>query len=109
MTFLTDSGMSLLDLIDLQEISFSKILESIYENTNTSHFKEVLIKLDELFSKTSNELGHNTVRYLLINLREETLLDVLPWSSQYVLSPTLYLSTKCYPFVKKSLYFKFVW
>lgn len=98
MTFLTDSGMSLLDLIDLQEISFSKILESIYENTNTSHFKEVLIKLNELFSKTSNELGHNTVRYLLINLREETLLDVLPWSSQYVLSPTLYLSTKCYPF-----------
>lgn len=98
MKFLTDSGMSLLDLIDLQEVSFSKILESIYENTNTSHFKEVLVKLNELFAKTSDEFGHNTVRYLLINLREETLLDVLPWSSQKVLSPNLYLSKKCYPF-----------
>lgn len=98
MKFLTKSGMSLLDLIDLQKVSFSKTLESIYENTSTSYFKEVLIKLNDLFSKTSDEFGHNTVRYLLINLREETLLDVLPWSSQKVLSPNLYLSTKCYPF-----------
>lgn len=100
MNFLTESGMSLLDLIDLQEVSFFKILEPIYENTNTSYFKEVLVKLNNSFAKTSDEFGHNTVRYLLINLREETLTDVLPWSSQKILSPNLYLSTKCYPFEK---------
>ena len=98
MNFLTESGMSLLDLIDLQEVSFFKVLESIYSNTNTSYFKEVLLKLNNSFSKTSDEFGHNTVRYLLINLREETLGDVLPWSPKKVLSPDLYLSTKCYPF-----------
>ena len=98
MNFLTESGMSLLDLIDLQEVSFFRVLESIYSNTNTSYFKEVLLKLNNSFSKTSDEFGHNTVRYLLINLREETLVDVLPWSPKKVLSPDLYLSTKCYPF-----------
>lgn len=100
MKFLTESGMSLLDLIDLQKVSFLKIIESIYESANTSYFKEVLIKLNKSFAKTSGEFGRNTVRYLLINLREETLTDVLPWSSQKVLSQDLYLSTKCYPFEK---------
>ena len=100
MRFLTESGMSLLDLIDLQEISFSKILDSIYSDIKTSYFKEVLIKLNNSFAKTSNVFGRHTVRYLLINLREETLIDVLPWSPTKVLSPNLYLSKKCYPFEK---------
>ena len=98
MSFLTQSGMSLLDLIDLQEVSFSGIIDSIYSQTSTSYFRDVLIKLKNSFSKTAEDFGHNTVRYLLINLREETLTDVLPWSPKYVLSPELYLSTKCYPF-----------
>lgn len=100
MNFLTKTGMSLLDLIDLQEVSFLNIIEPIYKNTNTSYFKEVLVKLNNSFAKTSGEFGRNTVRYLLINLREETLTDVVPWSSQKVLSKDLYLSTKCYPFEK---------
>ncbi|MBR3917950.1 MAG: AAA family ATPase [Clostridia bacterium] len=100
MSFLTESGMSLLDLIDLQEVSFSGILDSIYSHTSTSYFRDVLVKLKNSFSKTAEDFGHNTVRYLLINLREETLTDVLPWSPKYVLSPELYLSTKCYPFEK---------
>ena len=98
MDFLTKSGMSLLDLIDLQEVSFSNIVDSIYNHTSTSYFRDVLIKLNGSFSKTAKDFGHNTVRYLLINLREETLTDVLPWSSKYVLSSELYLSKKCYPF-----------
>ncbi len=39
MSFLTESGISLLELIDLKEVSFSNILESIYSTTNTSYFK----------------------------------------------------------------------
>ena len=100
MKFLTESGMNLLDLIDLQEVSFLKVLGSVYSNTNTSHFKEVLLELNASFAKTSDKIGRNTIRYLLINLREETLIDVLPWSPQKVFSPTLYLSTRCYPFEK---------
>lgn len=100
MSFLTESGISLLELIDLKEVSFSNILESIYSTTNTSYFKEVLIKLKTLYSNSSDEFGRNTVRYLLINLREETLTNVLPWSPKYVISPDLFLSTKCYPFEK---------
>lgn len=100
MNFLTESGISLLDLIDLQEVSFLNVLESIYSEITNSCFKEVLVKLNDLYRKDSDEFGRNTVRYLLINLREETLTDVLPWSSQKVLSPNLFLSTKCYPFEK---------
>ena len=69
MKFLTESGISLLDLIDLKEVSFSKILDSIYCDANTSYFKEVLIKLRESYSKDSLDFGRNTVRYLLKNLR----------------------------------------
>ena len=100
MSFLTESGMSLLDLIDLQEVSFLQVLESIYSNTNTSYFKDVLLKLNGSFAKNSNEVGRNTIRYLLINLREETLIAVMPWSPNKVLSPNLYLSKGCYPFEK---------
>ena len=98
MDFLTKSGMSLLDLIDLQEVSFLKVVESVYSNTNTAYFKDVLLKLNSSFSRTSNEVGHNTIRYLLINLREETLVGVMPWSPSKVLTPQLYLSKGCYPF-----------
>lgn len=100
MGFLTESGMSLLDLIDLQEVSFLQVLESIYCNTNTSYFKDVLLRLNSSFAKTSKEFGHNTIRYLLINLREESLIAVMPWSPNKVLSPNLYLSKGCYPFEK---------
>lgn len=100
MGFLTQSGISLLELIDLKEVSFSNILESIYSTTNTSYFKDVLMKLKTQYSNASDTFGRNTVRYLLINLREETLTKVLPWSPKYVLSTDLYLSTKCYPFEK---------
>jgi len=42
MNFLTESGMNLLDLIDLQEVSFSKIIDSIYSNTSTAYFIQVV-------------------------------------------------------------------
>ena len=101
MKFLTETGISLLDLIYLKEVSFSKILDSIYCDANTSYFKEVLIKLRESYSKDSLEFGRNTVRYLLINLREETIEKVQPWTgARKMLSPNLRLSTKCYPFEK---------
>lgn len=99
MSFLTKSGINLLDLIDLKEVSFLRVVDSIYSGVSTSYFKEVLLKLNAQYSKDSDEFGKNTLRYLLINLREETIENVLPWSgARRTLSPGLHLSTKCYPF-----------
>lgn len=78
MDFLTETGMNLLELIDLQECDFSVLMDSVYGSTNTAIFKEVLLMLKEKFSKTSEEGGHNVIRYLLLNMREETLDNVLP-------------------------------
>ena len=99
MSFLTKSGISLLDLIDLKEVSFLRIVDSIYNGVSTSYFKEVLLKLNAQYSKDSEEFGKNTLRYLLISLREETIENVMPWSgARRTLAPSLHLSTKCYPF-----------
>ena len=99
MSFLTKSGINLLDLIDLKEVSFLKVVDSIYSGVSTAYFKEILLKLNTQYSKDSDEFGKNTLRYLLINLREETIENVLPWSgARRTLSSGLHLSTKCYPF-----------
>lgn len=101
MLFLTKTGISLLDLIDLEEVDFNKVISNIYRNANTDVFKEVLLVLRSRFSKTSGEFGRNVIRYLLINLREETLNNVLPspYNSKRFCD-TLHLSSKCIPFEK---------
>ena len=78
MHFLTKTGMNFLDLIDLQEFDFYELINSIYRNTNTSVFKEILLILRKRFCMTSKETGRNVIRYLLLNLREETLNNVMP-------------------------------
>ncbi|TQI67885.1 ATP-dependent RecD-like DNA helicase [Clostridium sp. KNHs216] len=99
MTFLTRTGINFLDLIDLQTVTFSSLIDPIYEKTNTCIYKEVLLKLKAHYSKTSEEFGRNVIRYLLLNLREEALESVMP--SQYKpkqLCAELYLSSRCLPF-----------
>lgn len=101
MHFLTETGMNFLDLIDLQEVRFSDIIDRIYENTSTSNFKDVLLNIREKCSIKSNFLGRNTIRYLLINLREEALESVFP--NQFAkkrLSGEINLSSRCFPFEK---------
>lgn len=101
MNFLTNTGMNFLELIDLQEFNFIELINQIYRNTNTSVFKEVLFMLKNKFSKTSEECGRNVIRYLLLNLREDTLNNVLPNEfNSKLLCENLYLSTKCFPFEK---------
>lgn len=101
MNFLTKTGMNFLDLIDLQEFDFYELVNSIYSNTNTSVFKEILLILRNKFYKTSKETGRNVIRYLLLNLREETLNNVLPDRyNNNLLCENLYLSSKCFPFEK---------
>ena len=101
MEFLTRTGLNFLELIDFQELPFSKIVDSIYEKTSTSYFKNVLNKLNLYYSKSSSKFGRNTVRYLLLKLKEEHLINVMPRTSfQKTLVEDLYLSSACYPFEK---------
>lgn len=104
MHFLTRTGMNFLEMIDLREVKFSSILEEIYQHSNTNYFKEVLQKLRDNYTVESEQYGRYTIRYLLMNLREELLERVMPsqFSSQWKFED-LYLSRKCVPFERNPL------
>lgn len=104
MQFLTKTGMSFLEMIDLREVNFSDIIKSIYQHSNTCYFKDILQKLKDNYAVNSILFGRYTVRYLLLNLREELLERVMP--SQFNRPwkyPDLYLSKKCFPFERNPL------
>lgn len=101
MNFLTRTGMNLFDLINMHEDNFQNALNHIYGETNTNIFKDILIKLRRDYSLSSNKKGKHTIRYILLNLREETLESVLPNAfDKYCLSDDLYITSRCYPFEK---------
>lgn len=100
MSFLTQTGCGLLDLIDFKELKFSEIVERIYQSTNTCLFKDVLVYLRDTYSEKSEQNGRNVVRYLLLNMQEETIEGVLPVGDGKQLCRDLYISSKCIPFEK---------
>lgn len=104
MRFLTYTGMTLLDLIDLKETNFDSIVSQIYEKTHTCFFKAVLDKLRADFSSSCSTFGKNTIRFLLINMREDRIIDAMPSQFKKRMPNTdLYIASKCYPFEKNPL------
>jgi Cdc6-like AAA superfamily ATPase len=104
MDFLTKTGMNFLELIDLQEIKFSDIINQIYASSKTSYFKEILRKLNENYTLVGKMYGRYTIRYLLIHLREELLDRVMPSEyNQPLDTGDLLLSRKCIPFESNPL------
>lgn len=104
MAFLTESGMNLLDFIDLQDAYFNERMEHIFRGVKTKYFKIILIYLHKKFNDTSTEFGKNTIRYTLIKLREELLEELLPEDAEGALSSDyVYLTKKCYPFEKNPI------
>lgn len=104
MDFLTQSGINLLDFIDLRDERFYELINLIYGRTNTQNFKEVLLSLHNNFNENSTVFGKNTVRYAIIKLREELLEDLLPWDNGEALNSYLvYLSKKCYSFERNPI------
>ncbi len=102
MDFLTKTGMNLFDLINLRQNSFQKVLDQIYGETKTKIFKDVFLKLRSEYSFSSQRSGKYTVRYILLNLREEILESVLPNAfDRNCLTDELYITSRCYPFEKK--------
>ena len=104
MQFLTRSGINLLDFIDMGDDKFSSVLQEIYKDTNTSDYKEVLLKLHNLFGQKSTTFGNHVIRYALIQLREDLLEDLIPDDSEDALrSEVVYLSKACYPFIRNPI------
>ena len=102
MDFLTQTGMNLLDMINLREASFKNTLSQIYGQTNTKLFEEILIKLREDYALSSTKEGRHTIRYVLLNLREEILESVLPNAfDKNCLTKDLFITSRCYPFEQK--------
>lgn len=97
--------MNLFDLINLNEDNFQNTLNRIYGETNTNTFEEVFIKLRKDYALSSHKQGKHTVRYILLNLREEILESVLPSAfNRKCLTDDLYITSRCYPFEKKTLF-----
>lgn len=105
MIFFSKTGMNLLELIDLCDVNFSKVLENIYQNTNTSNFKNILQILRDNYSKDHNTIiGRYTIRYLLLNMREEIFDRIMPsYLNPRCISNNLYLSKDCYSFEQNPL------
>lgn len=92
---------------DESVLAFCERLEEIVERhscvnqleRHTSYFKDVLQQLRDNYSTGSTRFGRYTIRYLLLNLREDLLERVMPsqFSPQWKCKD-LYLSRKCFPF-----------
>lgn len=102
MNFLTKTGMNFLDIIRLCDANYNKVLNDIFEKTNTSEIKEILSELKLKYANSSGQIGQYTIRYILLNLREEAIEEVLPdlYNSK-LLKNGPYISSKCYPFETK--------
>lgn len=78
MVFLTRTGINLLDFIDMQTERFGEHLDRIYEGQKTLYFKEVLSTIHKRFYSGSKEYGRNTIRLILLRMREEVIEKLLP-------------------------------
>ena len=104
MQFLTQSGINLLDFVDMGDEQFNHLVQAIYKDTNTSNFKDVLEKLHNCFGEKSKTFGNYVVRYAIIQLREDLLEDLLPEGIEDELSSALvHLSKGCYPFIRNPI------
>lgn len=105
MKVLTETGMNLLDIINLSNQKFEEIYNIIYGSTNTHDFGNVLAKVRNEYSKSSYKKGKNVVCYALHNMREEILERLLPvpYNNYKCISGDLYIASGCYPFDKNPL------
>lgn len=100
MMFLTQSGINLVDLIDFNKDTFESIIEPIFNKCNTSELRELLQILNVCFSKNSHVFGKNVVRFILLHMHEETILNVMSTAYSRGRIEGLNLSSKCIPFEK---------
>lgn len=98
MKFLTSTGLNILDIIDLDDNHYHNTKCRIFDGCNTNILQQILDHLHTYYGQETNCAGHNTIRYLLIHLREDTLSKVLPNQFDKLMTSSLYLPSRCYPF-----------
>ena len=101
MKFLTNTEMDLLQIVNLSNEGFQHVYDRIYGSTKTKRFWEVLLDIRDNYSKDSDKLGRYTIRYALLNLREEKLEELLPYNNNSKTLDGLNITSRCYPFEKK--------
>lgn len=97
MKFLTETKMSLSELITTSEEYFQFVKSSITARAKATHFFDVLDQCRELVIEDLP--GSNIIRYLLHKLNNKVIKWQLWWDSCSVLS-NLYLDYGCIPFDK---------
>ncbi len=101
MKFLTYTEMDLLQIINLSNERFLQVYNYIYNSTKTHEFGEVILKIRNDYAKGSNKVGRYTIRFALLNLREEILEALLPNQYNNKCLTNLNIASKCYPFEQK--------
>ena len=102
MKFLTETEMDLLHITRLSDERFQQVYDYIYSTARTHDFGDVILKIRDDYVKSSNKIGKYTIRYVLLNLREEILEALLPYkNTSWNLSDELNVTRKCYPFEQK--------
>ncbi len=96
MTFLTNTGFSLVDLIDFEDEHYEPIKNKITQEAKTANFFEILDKCRELVNNHSR--GSNIIRYLLYRLNNKIIKQQYEFNgcSSYWLD--LHLKCGCIPF-----------
>lgn len=96
MFFLTETRLSLVELIDLPDDYYNVAKIHIARGTQTIHFLSVLDKAKALVM--ANEVGTNVVRYLLHSLNNEIIKLQRSYYGGYRLREDLNLNLGCKPF-----------
>lgn len=95
MEYLTKTGFSLLDIVDFQKKYYDQLKSDISKDGKTTYIFDILDKCRDLSEKQTN--GVNIVRYLLLNLHNQTIKDQLDIRDNNWLS-YLYLKNESKPF-----------
>ncbi len=105
MIYLTKTGQTLLEFINLSNATFEDKYKFIYDTAKTHYFGEVIRKLKEICSYSSaHRMGQYTLRYAMMNMRESVLEELLPAGSFDDLNlMDMSISKSCYPFEKSPL------
>lgn len=98
MRYLTDSGMTLVEVIDLPEADYQALKGWFTENGADIPFFDVLDRARDL--SQHRRAGRNIVRYLLLRLNNKIIKHQLESSSRNGYLSSLHLKNGCIPFDK---------
>lgn len=95
MKYLTESGLNLIEIIDLNDVYYSRIKRRIIDKAGSSHIFQILDECREMSKKKLS--GYNILRYLLLKLNNKIIKKQYRNSQCHVLC-NLYLKYECIPF-----------